>query len=60
MTKRIGTVGYSVTAGTDRLARGLAEAERRAQEFADRVTAHDADHKDEHEHSAEAAEKEAG
>lgn len=57
MAKRIGTLGQSVNANTDRLARGLAEAERRAQDFADRVAALDAGHKDEHAHAAEAAER---
>ncbi len=60
MTMRIGTVGHSVWVDTDRFARGLAEAARRAQEFADRVAALNADHEDEHEHPAEAADKEAG
>lgn len=60
MTKRMGTVGHSVTADTDRLARGLADAERRAQEFADRVAARDAGDEDDHADPAEAAEKEAG
>ena len=60
MTKRIGTVGQSVTADTDCLARGLADAERRAQEFADRVAVRDAEDENDRKHPAEAAEKEAG
>ena len=60
MVRRIGTVGHGVSVNTDRFARAMAEAARRAQEFADRVAARDADHEDDHADPADPADKETG